>query len=347
VAAAWAAARAPHARRRRPPPRPPGPPNATAAPDNPHSPAWEVARFTPPDPSDPPDVRNARRTLGCGTVHELLDAVAGRFGPGRAWRNFTDSVTLTRLRFPEAPEQAVREICPCGSGARHARPSRITRLLPSSRRIPVLWHESMTIRTEPETAPRVVTDGRAETRETSAVRRVVLALGLAGLAFLAAGFAAIGPANGHRDVYTWPSPSDRSTVGDGSRYAPLLLTRHHPERLTATAPCTGLAEAVAARGDAPLTLIATPPRPHAVDGRGLLVTMEQGALVTRFGDRSLMRTPWPGPQDSGAACVLRVDFHESEWRVTSGGRVLGTGRELAPNVSGLYTDLPPGTGLQT
>lgn len=205
----------------------------------------------------------------------------------------------------------------------------------------------MTIRTEPETAPRVVTDGRAETRETSAVRRVVLALGLAGLAFLAAGFAAIGPANGHRDVYTWPSPSDRSTVGDGSRYAPLLLTRHHPERLTATAPCTGLAEAVAARGDAPLTLIATARRPNAVDGRGLLVTMEQGALVTRFGDRSLMRTPWPGPQDSGAACVLRVDFHESEWRVTSGGRVLGTGRELAPNVSGLYTDLPPGTGLQT
>lgn len=93
------------------PPAPAGSPNATAGHDKPHRPAWEVARFTPPDPSDPPDVRNARRTLGCGTVHELLDAVAGRFGPGRAWRNFTDSVTLTRLRFPEAPEQAVREIC--------------------------------------------------------------------------------------------------------------------------------------------------------------------------------------------------------------------------------------------
>jgi hypothetical protein len=49
--------------------------------------------------------------LGCGTVGELLDAVTGRFGPGRAWRNFRDSLTFTRLRIPEDPERAVRELC--------------------------------------------------------------------------------------------------------------------------------------------------------------------------------------------------------------------------------------------
>jgi arabinofuranosyltransferase len=93
------------------PPAPAGSPNATAGHDKPHRESWEVARFTPPDPSDPLDVRDARRTLGCGTVHELLDAVTGRFGPGRAWRNFRDSLTFTRLRVPEDPETAVRELC--------------------------------------------------------------------------------------------------------------------------------------------------------------------------------------------------------------------------------------------
>jgi arabinofuranosyltransferase len=92
-------------------PAPAGSPNATAGHDKPHRESWEVARFTPPDPSDPLDVRDARRSLGCGTVHELLDAVTGRFGPGRAWRNFRDSLTFTRLRVPEDPERAVRELC--------------------------------------------------------------------------------------------------------------------------------------------------------------------------------------------------------------------------------------------
>jgi arabinosyltransferase C len=204
----------------------------------------------------------------------------------------------------------------------------------------------MSIRTEPEIAPRVVTDDRAESRETSSARRVVLALCLAGFAFLTAGVAALGPARGHRDIYTWPPP-DQGAAAGGSRFAPLLLTRHHPERVTATVPCASLADAGTAVGDAPLTLLATARRSDAVDGRGLLVTLQQGDLVTRLADRALMRTPWPEPGDTGAACVLRMDFHESDWRVTSGGRVLGTGRERAPNVSGLYTDLPPRAGLRT
>jgi hypothetical protein len=204
----------------------------------------------------------------------------------------------------------------------------------------------MTIRAEPETAPRVVTNGRPESRETNGARRVVLALGVAGLALLAAGLAALSPARGHGETYTWPPP-DQGTAMGGSRYAPLLLARHQPERLAATVPCAGLVNAVAAGGDVPLTVLATARSSDAVEGRRLLVTMEQGDLVTRFGDRSLMRTSWPGPGDTGADCLLRLDFHESDWRVTSDGHVLGAGAEHAPNVSGLYTDLPPGAGLRT
>jgi arabinofuranosyltransferase len=95
----------------RPPPPLAGFPNGLAGHDKPHRPAWEVARFTPPGPAEPADIRDARRSLDCGTVRELLDAVTGRFDPGRAWRNFRDSLTLTRLRFPEPPQEAVREVC--------------------------------------------------------------------------------------------------------------------------------------------------------------------------------------------------------------------------------------------
>jgi hypothetical protein len=203
----------------------------------------------------------------------------------------------------------------------------------------------MSIPVEPAIAPRVVVSGSPSANEATGVRRVVLALALAAFALLAAGVAALGPAREHRDLYTWP-PSDRAAAVDGARYAPLLLTRHRPDRLRATTPCTGLAEAVAAGGEAPLTLIATSRRPDGVNGRGLLVTMERTTLVTRLGGRELLRTPWPGPQDTGADCALVVEFHGADWRVTSGGRVVGSGRERAPNVSGLYTDLPSSAGLR-
>jgi arabinofuranosyltransferase len=95
----------------RPPPLPAGFPYGIAGHEKPHRPAWELARFTPAGPAEPVDIRDARRSLGCETIQELLDAVTGRFGPGRAWRNFTGSFKLTMLRFPEPPEQAVRELC--------------------------------------------------------------------------------------------------------------------------------------------------------------------------------------------------------------------------------------------
>jgi arabinofuranosyltransferase len=76
-----------------------------------HRRLWDVARYASPEAADAPAVRDARRALGCGEVPELLDAVRGRFGPGRAWRNLRESLTLTRFRLPEGPEKAVRELC--------------------------------------------------------------------------------------------------------------------------------------------------------------------------------------------------------------------------------------------
>jgi arabinofuranosyltransferase len=72
---------------------------------------WDIARYASPAGAEQPEVRDARRSLRCGSVPELLDAVDGRFGPGRAWRNFWDSFTLTRLRLPEPPAEAVRDLC--------------------------------------------------------------------------------------------------------------------------------------------------------------------------------------------------------------------------------------------
>lgn len=73
--------------------------------------AWVQARFTSPALTDPPEVRDARRALRCGDLPELLSAVTGGFGPGRARHNFWDAFTLTALRFPRAPDQAVRDLC--------------------------------------------------------------------------------------------------------------------------------------------------------------------------------------------------------------------------------------------
>jgi arabinofuranosyltransferase len=93
------------------PPPPDWPRDGVAGHDKPHRTAWDVARYTSLGVAETPEVRDARRSLRCGAAPKLLDAVTGRFGPGRAWRNFWDSFTLTRFRLPEPPQEAVRELC--------------------------------------------------------------------------------------------------------------------------------------------------------------------------------------------------------------------------------------------
>jgi arabinofuranosyltransferase len=96
---------------RAPSPPPDYPPNGWAGHDKRHRDAWDVARFASPAPDEPRELRDARRSLRCGSVPVLLEAVTGRFGPGRAWRNVWESFTLTTFRLSESPEQAVRELC--------------------------------------------------------------------------------------------------------------------------------------------------------------------------------------------------------------------------------------------
>lgn len=96
----------------RPPPLSPGEPGFDRpGHEKPHRTVWEIARFTPPEPVEPRELRDARRSLRCGSVPDLLDAVTARFGTGRAWRNIWESFNLTTFRFPEDPEKAVKELC--------------------------------------------------------------------------------------------------------------------------------------------------------------------------------------------------------------------------------------------
>ncbi|HMG28265.1 MAG TPA: hypothetical protein VKH36_15795 [Acidimicrobiia bacterium] len=94
-----------------PPPPANYPSHGWAGHDKRHTEVWDVARYAAPAPFEPRDLRDARRSLRCGSVPELLDAVTAQFGPRRAWSNFWDSFHLTTFRIPEDPARAVRELC--------------------------------------------------------------------------------------------------------------------------------------------------------------------------------------------------------------------------------------------
>jgi len=72
---------------------------------------WVVARFAEPRPTDPRDVQEARRTLGCGEVDALLDAVTQPMTWSRFVRNITLAPTFHRLRIDPAPLKAARSAC--------------------------------------------------------------------------------------------------------------------------------------------------------------------------------------------------------------------------------------------
>jgi arabinofuranosyltransferase len=88
-----------------------GPTSERAGHDKPHRALWDVARFTPAVPGETRDLHDARDALTCGKLRELLDAVSGRFGPGRAVQNLWASFTLTGFRLPEDPAAAAHELC--------------------------------------------------------------------------------------------------------------------------------------------------------------------------------------------------------------------------------------------
>jgi len=88
-----------------------GPASERAGHDKPHGALWDLARFTPAAPGEARDVRDARDALSCGKLSELLEAVTGKFGPGRAVQNVWASFTLTGFRVPEDPSVAAHDLC--------------------------------------------------------------------------------------------------------------------------------------------------------------------------------------------------------------------------------------------
>jgi arabinofuranosyltransferase len=74
--------------------------------------AWYDARFTPPSPSDSPQVVAARHVLTCPAIADLLDAVDSKLTPGRFLSNLWHSVDYTTLEVPADPIEAERRYCP-------------------------------------------------------------------------------------------------------------------------------------------------------------------------------------------------------------------------------------------
>lgn len=75
-------------------------------------PAWYAARFTPPSPTDTPEVRAARHALTCAPIAHLLDAVDGGLGIGDFFSNVVHSFGYARLHIPADPIEAEQRLCP-------------------------------------------------------------------------------------------------------------------------------------------------------------------------------------------------------------------------------------------
>jgi arabinofuranosyltransferase len=73
---------------------------------------WVLARYARPDAAeDDPAVRAARRSLGCGQLRELHEAITHPLTPDRFLDNIALAFPLTGLRIPAAPEDAVAAFC--------------------------------------------------------------------------------------------------------------------------------------------------------------------------------------------------------------------------------------------
>lgn len=69
------------------------------------------ARFVPPQPDDPVDVLNARRTLSCGRVRDLLAATNDPMTASRFIQNIFLAPSLTAMKVPADPALAELRYC--------------------------------------------------------------------------------------------------------------------------------------------------------------------------------------------------------------------------------------------
>ena len=168
------------------------------------------------------------------------------------------------------------------------------------------------------------------------------ALVVGAIAFAAAVLAVVGPANVSRGVYRWPAAgsaeSSSASTGASGRmlFAPLLLSRYTPARLSVDVPCAEVAR-TASPGEQ-FTILATANDPSG--SRGLRLVVEGEKLRFGVGDAVLATGPWSGATLADPGCMVSAGFQGNEWRLEVGGRELGRGRHAAPVVTGLFTQLP-------
>jgi hypothetical protein len=119
-------------------------------------------------------------------------------------------------------------------------------------------------------------------------------------------------------------------------FAPLLLSKRFPARLSVDVPCAAVRAATPVANER-FTVLATANDPSP---SGLWLVIEGDRLRYGIAGSVLVEKPWRGGTLADPGCVLSATFRDEKWRLEAGGQRLGAGRARAPVVNGLFTQLP-------
>ena len=163
--------------------------------------------------------------------------------------------------------------------------------------------------------------------------RLRVAQVLAFVALLAAFVGALGPAEKVRTTYSWPPSALPDETPERTWFAPLFLSRHRPEALTAAIPCA-LAPPLRDAGK-PVRVLATARTP--AQAGGLAITRRGVCSRSRSGSRSSRE---PGRRRT-AECAYRLRLEGDRWSLEQ--EPAGTTREgeleAMPAVFGFFSAL--------
>jgi hypothetical protein len=183
----------------------------------------------------------------------------------------------------------------------------------------------------------------SERSREAVTKRVRLAQGLAFVALVCALVGAIGPAEPLRTTYSWPPPRMPEAKPSSLWYTPLLLSRHRPDSITATIPCS-LPMALEPRAN-PVTVLATARFP--AQANGLAVTRDGDGLLIRVGDQFVDRAELRADSAGDPACAYRLRMAAGNWTIDGGPDDVARGGRVRtmPTVNGLFSALDLGSGI--